>query len=426
MQKLSAYFTAKDGWVPIARGQELKVRDRFGTQSGCEFQKLQEMPLTDTGKIDRDKLSATGRKASAERVAPRTELESKLASIWQEVLGIPQVGIHDNFFELGGSSLLAVQLFTQIEKARGKNLPLSTLFQAATVEQMAALLHQEEGSALSSSLIAIQSGGSKPPLFGVHEVQGHILFYRELARHLGSEQPFYGLQPVGLDGKQAPFTRCEDMAAHYIREMRTIQPEGPYFLVGYSIGGVLAFEMAQQMCAQGEKVALLALIDTYAEGSAEQLSLRERISRQLCNLLQLEPVDILAKSKVKIQRLRNKVQERTQEIARQFYSTNERPLPDTSRHLSIEDFVEEATRQAVKDYVSQVYPGRITFFRAIEPPPFEGWNPDSYLYWSEWPSEGLELYEIPGDHLSMVKEPHVQVLATRIRACLDQAVQEQS
>ena len=420
VKKLSAYFTTQAEQVAVAKLQELEVRDRFGTVSTCNFIQLQEMPLTETGEIDQEQLTTKGFRSTAERVAPRTDLERKIATVWQDVLGVPQVGIHDNFFELGGSSLLAVQLLNQIEQVCGKYLPLSILFQAATVEQLASILHWEEELGRSSSLVLIQSGGSKPPIFGIHEVQGHILFYRELAHHLGSEQPFYGLQPVGLDGKQAPLTRCEDMAAHYIEQMRTIQPEGPYFLVGYSVGGVLAFEMAQQLYAQGQKVALLALLDTFTVKDSRRFTFRKRMVHHLTTLLRLEFSDILANSKNKIQTLKHRVRERTQEIVHKFYPVIEPPVSDAPCQLSLEAFVEETIRQAVNDYVFQVYPGRVTFFQASDPIFFEGFTPDAYSCWGNRSTEGLELYEIPGDHVSMVHEPYVQVLAEKLKACIEQ------
>src|SRR5262249_20853383 len=156
------------------------------------------------------------------------------ATMWEKVLGIQPIGITDNFFELGGHSLLAMQLLGQIEKHFGKNLPLATFFQTPTIEHTASFLRQEGRSALPSLVIPLRPYGSKPPFF-CHGAS------REMALHVGMDQPFYGLQPHGQDGRRAPST-VEEMAADYIKSICTVQPEGPYFLGGYSFGGIVAFE----------------------------------------------------------------------------------------------------------------------------------------------------------------------------------------
>jgi acyl carrier protein len=222
-------------------------------------------PLTANGKLNRLALPVPNRARPEIEKAflwPRDMLELQLTAIWENVLDIKPIGVKDNFFDLGGHSLLAVHLFAQIEKAFGKNLPLATLFQTPTVGQLADILRQQGWSAPRSSLVALQPDGHKPPFFIVHALGGHILGYHELVRRLGRDQSIYGLQAQGLDGEQAVLTRIKDMANHYINEIRTVLPEGPYLLGGYSLGGIVAFEMARQLEAQGQKIALLALLDT--------------------------------------------------------------------------------------------------------------------------------------------------------------------
>ena len=196
-------------------------------------------------------------------IPPSTETEQKLAQIWTQLLRIEQIGIQDNFFELGGTSVLAVRLFTQIENISGKKLPLATLLQAPTVEQLSRIICQEECSAPTHTILAIQPAGFKPPFFCIAGAGGDTFYFRDLSNHLGLEQPVYGLQAQGLDGTELPHTRIEDMAVYYIKEMRTLQPNGPYFLGGHSAGGLVALEMAQQLRIQGQKVALLALFDVF-------------------------------------------------------------------------------------------------------------------------------------------------------------------
>lgn len=418
LQKLCAYFTAPTAPVSKASLQELEVRDRFGTLSKCDFYQTQEMPLLATGEVDLPQLLQIvgSRQATAEKIAPRNELELKLTSIFGEVLGVEHVGIHDNFFELGGSSLLAMRLFTQIEKTFGKTLPPATLFQAPTVEQLALLLGEEELSTSWESLVEIQKGGSKPPFFCIAAADGSILRYRELAQHLGSEQPVYGLQPQGIDGKQTFHSRIEDMAAHYIEEIRTFQPEGPYFLGGFCGGGIVAFEMAQQLHAQGQKVALLALLDAYIDESSQPIPFNVHHHRSY--LSQLGPLEklnyILPRIKGKIL---NTIKSRIYLITYKLYRNNGRPLPQVSPNNPL--VKESFFNKAVSQYVRQVYPGRVSLFR-----PDKGivtWHHDPTFGWGKLAAGGVESHDIPGWHTDFLGEPYVEFLAAKLMACLEEA-----
>ena len=194
---------------------------------------------------------------------PLTDDTTKqLTLIWQEILGVDSITPDQNYFDLGGDSSVAVQLFAQIDKTFGVKLPLAALFDAPTINELARVLRREESPTGWSPLVTIQSSGSRPPFFCIHGAGGTVLIYRELAQRLGPNQPFYGLQAMGLDASCPPLTRIEDMAAAYTQEIRKKQPHGPYFLGGYCMGGTVAFEVAQQLQAQGERVALLALFDT--------------------------------------------------------------------------------------------------------------------------------------------------------------------
>src|SRR6202035_6054305 len=198
--------------------------------------------------------------------APISKLEDdisrELSRIWQELLGIESTGLDQNYFDLGGDSVLAVHLFAEIEKVFKVKLPLATLFDAPTIQELAGILRSEAPSKGWSPLVAIQDSGSRPPFFCVHGAGGNVLIYRELSQNLGPDQPFYGLQSQGLDGTYPPLTRIEDMAATYMKAIRRRQPHGPYLIGGYCGGGLIAFEVAQQLQSQGEQVALLALLDT--------------------------------------------------------------------------------------------------------------------------------------------------------------------
>jgi thioesterase domain-containing protein/acyl carrier protein len=346
-------------------------------------------------------------------VAPRDDLELQLAHIWEEVLGVRPVGVRDNFFELGGHSLLAVRLFALIEKRLGKKLPLTTVFQGATVAHLAGVLRQQATPGPQSSLVAIQPGGSKRPLFLVHPAGGHVFPYVHLAQFLGSDQPCYGLQARGLEDGQAPHTRIEDMAAHYIQALQTVQPRGPYLLGGWSMGGVVAFEMAQQLHAQGQRVALLALLDgriptpdeTFPEQDSEAILLAERYFG-----ISFGPMGSLAEL------LKD---EQLAFILEQAKSAGLVPAElDVSQARRFVNLLRSDLR-ATQNYGLHLYPGRITFFKASET--LAGTSPDPTLGWSEWASGGVEVHVVPGNHANLMYEPHVEVLAEELTACLNQA-----
>ena len=224
---------------------------------------LESLPVTPNGKVDRLALPYTLHPTcDTLPVTPANSLELVLVDIWKQILGLERISVQDNFFELGGHSILAVQLIAEIDKRLAINLPLATLFTAQTVEQMAAVLTKAEKSAAWSSLVSIQPHGSQPPFFCIHGLGGEVLCFRDLALHLGSDQPFYGIQPVGLDGKTSPYTTVEEMASHYIQEIRATGTRSPYFLGGYSFGGIVAFEMAKQLLQQQEEIGKLVIFDT--------------------------------------------------------------------------------------------------------------------------------------------------------------------
>jgi thioesterase domain-containing protein/acyl carrier protein len=395
------------------------------------FVALETLPLTPNGKVDRKALPAPpdGRLELEEAfVAPRTPIEQTVAGIWCQVLGLEKVGVHDNFFELGGHSLLAVRLFSQIEKTFDRQLPLAAIFQGPTVGQLASLLQDEGWTPSWSSLVAIQAGGSRPPFYCVHAIGGNVLTYADLSRHLGPEQPVYALQAQGLGGKNPPHTRIEEMAAHYIKEIRELQPEGPYSMGGSSAGGMVAFEMAQQLVAAGQEVAVLALFDTWGPDSLSMVKdmslLRrratrffERVDLHMGNLLAAEGLKgKLAYVATKSARVRknlakagNRYWKKLKKLPREIVD----PLPPTLRK------VENTGRRALDRYVPKAYPGRITLFRATKQP--AEFNPDRALGWSRFAQGGVEVYDVPGYHGAIVYEPRVGILARQLAECLERA-----
>ncbi|MFH7028943.1 MAG: amino acid adenylation domain-containing protein [Heteroscytonema crispum UTEX LB 1556] len=409
------------------------------------FVVLTAFPLTPTGKIDRRALPApehVRQEPEKTFVAPRDELELQLTKIWEQVLGIQPIDVRSNFFDLGGHSLLAVSLFAQIEKKFGKKLPLATLLQSGTVEALAKLLGCEEEKAVGkqvliaplgeeksvapwSSLVAIQPNGSQPPLFCIHPLGGETLCYRNIALHLGSDQPVYGLQPIGLDGKQPPYTRIEDMASHYIKEIKIIQPNGPYFLVGWSYGGFVVYEMAQQLHRQGEKVGLLGMMDTVRPGYFKRSPLRMRVFLHLKNFLQLGPAYLWQKVVGRIQQGKYHLEQRYKRFfhATSYVSFIAYKIAENDEHLE----VISANMQALDAYIFQSYPGRITLLRTKDENRYEtvGEQYDPEFGWGDIVEE-LDIHYIPGSHWSVMEEPHVGVVAAKLQVCLEKAVASQN
>jgi amino acid adenylation domain-containing protein len=373
------------------------------------FVMLDTLPLTPNGKVDRRALPAPNpvqvRQEPDETVVAATdELELQLTQIWQQVLGIPAIGSQSNFFELGGHSLLAIRLCNEIENKIGKHLSVATLFQAPTIEQLAHALRQPGGAAVCSSLAVIQPGSSKPPLFCIHVLGKGLEFYRPLARYLDSEQPLYGLAAQMLDKEQAPPNRVEDLAAYYIKEMQTLQPQGPYFIAGVSYGGIVCFEMARQLHEQGQKVALLALFDTLGPGEEELVPVPERALRHLSNIFRFGPSYLLERIKEKLEALYLKVS-----------LLSGRSTSDNLQLIALMQENDEASR----NYLPGVYPGRVTIFRATEKVFYTDSYLNSGLGWGKLAAGGVEIHDVPSDHLGILKEPHVKVLAEKLKICLD-------
>ncbi|MBH8561107.1 amino acid adenylation domain-containing protein [Nostoc sp. CENA67] len=422
-KKLVAYLVAQQQTKPTTQELRDYLRDKLPDYMiPSAFVFLDRLPLTPNGKVDRLALPAPS--FTLENcVSPRDDLERQLIQIWESVLGIHPIGIQDNFFDLGGNSLLAVRIFAEIEQKFGHQLPLAALFPSGTVEELAQIIRekQNQSKACWSSLVKIQPQGSKPPLFLIHSLGGEILCYRNLATYLGVEQPVYGLQPQGLDGKQSPFVCIEDMAFHYIQEIQTIQPQGPYFLAGYSFGGVVAFEIAQQLHKQGQKVGLVAMFDTCRPGYSQRLSFWQRIPIHLDNLIQQGPHYIWHKAVGLSQVVSYHLQQGYKHylnIAPQVLNAAVNS-PQTEKYLDIIG----ANAQALSNYTFQKYPGNITLFRTEDKNRSDavGVQYDPQFGWGDIVMGNLDIDYIHGSHLSLLDEPCVQVLAEKFRVCLEKA-----
>ena len=395
------------------------------------FVVLSGLPLTPNGKINRKALPAPDQsrpELGEPFVAPRDPLEQQLVNLWEDIFDVERIGVRDNFFDLGGHSVTAVRLFAHVKKLTGKNLPLVTLFQAPTIEQLADILRQQGWKSPWASLVPIKPGGSKPPFYCVHGVGGSILEYLDLAKYLDTDQPFYGLQAIGLDGNR-PIEQLtlEQMATRYIDEMRAFQPRGPYYLGGSSFGGTVAYEMAQQLRALGEEVAFLALFDTNGPGYPRPLPTTTAWQRKMNwwidraklhwdNFWATEASGRWHYLRDKMQRGKKQLRWKRQLLWDQLRERGAAMFrPATFRQIRVMGF------RANTAYQAKPYTGRVTLFRAMEQP--RGIVEDRTLGWGSLLNGNLEIHDTPGHHGAIVREPRSRVLAAQLEEALQKVQQ---
>ena len=394
---------------------------------------LDALPLTANGKLDRRALpepDGKGAVVSGGYTAPRTEVEERLALMWAEALGLERVGIHDNFFELGGHSLMATGLFTRIEAEFERSIPLASLFRAQTIAELADVLTNAPASDSYRSTFAIRTGKSRrPPLFLVHGMDGDVGHWRRLIEHLGTDIDVYGLKLPEKNGVNQSFSTLEAMAAYHVERMCDFQPEGPYHIAGYSFGGRVALEIAQQLVSTGRQVGLLGAIDS---GPFRQDKYDWRhfsiylFSHNMYNwviddLLKTPPREILERVRLKIRRSAKRMGIISSSLpaSSPLHSLGSwldlERLPDQYRSLV------ETNYLAWQSYVPRPYPGRVTLFRARTRPILHSLRPD--LGWGEVAQGGVEIHVVNGKHWRIMLDPHVQELADQIRKCLEEADQ---
>lgn len=394
---------------------------------------MDSLPLNLNGKIDRRALPNTeeiSREHRTALAAPRDEFEQMLVRLWSKVLKVSSVGVYDNFFELGGHSLLAVRIVVEIEKLFKKRLPLATFVQAPTIAALADILRKEHWIPSWASLVPMKAGGSRPPLFLMHAHGGNVLEYQSLANHLEPDQPLYALQARGLDGCIANGRTIEEMAAVYLAEIRSLQPEGPYFLGGFCFGGLLAWEAAQQLSAAGQKIALLVLIQTmnpaYARFKPGIGILRQWWHRTV-KRIDLER-DNLSNRGVRYFGDRCKdVADIVQAKAAIAYDKKINGGRSRNGHVPM-PYILESLRQAhAKAYMSYTlrpYRGEVLLLRATKQ--LAGLMIDETSGWKHVVDGRLEICHVPGHQQTMLGEPNVASLATALTAALKSARQSRA
>ncbi|XGW00925.1 MAG: amino acid adenylation domain-containing protein (plasmid) [Leptolyngbya sp. BL-A-14] len=434
-KRLVAYLLLKPDQTITTDGLQRFLRSQLPNYMiPSTFVPLETLPLTPNGKIDAATLpdSSQTHLEKSTFIAPRNAIEATLANLWGKLLQQESIGIHDSFFDLGGDSLLAVRLMDQIQQQFEQTLPLSDLLLNPTIAGLASALNPDHQPLPWSPLVPLQPKGSKPPFFCIHPIFGVVLPYHTLAQAMGLDQPFYGLQPLGIDGK-TPHTRLEDMAAYYIQAIRQIQPQGPYYLGGWSFGGLVAFEMAQQLRQTGHKVALLAMLDTLAPIPANKPSfwkgfkfLFTTTARSIGAFL-LDYLSLLAASDRLPLSGRGQFPKtwrgRIERIAIASLLPQEvqaRVLNELTVRPMLQVFY--ANSQAVHRYVPQSYPGRITLFRTSAPS-VEG-TPDLTLGWQQLTGLKVEIHQIPGNHFTMLRKPQVELLAQQLKVCIEKPLKD--
>ncbi|HZF08651.1 MAG TPA: amino acid adenylation domain-containing protein [Thermoanaerobaculia bacterium] len=394
---------------------------------------LSELPFNTSGKVDRTALSrreipSARRWADREPVPPRNVTELALAQAFEELLGVP-VGVEDDFFELGGHSLLSVRLMALIRLRFGRDLPLADLFTYPTVAALALRLGQEGGDSWSP-LVPVQARGTQAPLFCIHPVWGEVLCYYQLARRLGEDRPLYGLQARPLRSETAAEqVTVEELATEYLEAVRSLRPAGPYLLAGFSFGGIVAFEMARQLVAASEEVALLAILDAAVPAGDEAVALDAE--EMIADLLREQTRNQGRTLTLDMDALRGLPLEDQLARAVAMLGGPEALGPGVDFALLRRTVLGYISRvAAVERYRTAAYPGRVTLFRArdVAPAELRDATPhrlrvlaDPSLGWDHVAAGGVEIHTVPGLHKDLLAVPGVEVLAEILRACIGEA-----
>lgn len=383
---------------------------------------LDDLPLNDNGKLDRKRLPPPATRAhESAGVAPRTPLEARLLAIWEEVLDLRHIGVTDDFFDLGATSITAARVFERIERELGASLPISPLFQAPTIERLAALIEAGRPERRWNSLVPIQPLGTKTPIFCIHGGAGTILHFQPLARRFGTDQPFYGLQMQGLYGDAPPHIEIPQMAKHYIREIRSVQPHGPYLIFGYCFGGIVAFEIVRQLRSAGEQVTVLVSING---PSPEYIRTKGGPGGHPETVTELPRAHGVAAKAIRLAKraywkLRWELGEgratRWLDARTRTYSRFGRPLPDGWRRPAIYRICWRAERRFQPHPVD--VPVVVFAAAGLYRAPDLGWGP--------YATAGIKTFEVPGNHRNQrdaMAEPHVAFLADHLSDVLGRGV----
>lgn len=373
---------------------------------------LDKIPLTANGKVDRKQLPEAEQEDKQAYIKPVTKNQQIVAAIWKTCLGLPEIGIRDDFFELGGHSLTAVKVMTEIEKQTGKRLPLSSLFENSTVEKLAGLLQEEKlKDGTWDALVPIKPEGTKNPLFLVHGGGLNTLVFKFMSAHMDPDQPVYALQALGLKGKTKLFYTIEEIATKYNSEIIEVNPDGPYLIAGYSLGGKIAFEMARQLLQMGKEVNMLGIFDTYARPSNQGL---ERLKQKIIRQVHKAPFIFKLFLKYPGRTIRYQlvfVRNKLLKLFRQELNSQDEVFSFDAEILKSYEIAYENYKLAPLDIVVDLFrvEERIYYLDDMV-----------YLGWKPYGIKGVDVHEIPGDHKTFLYPPNDGYLARMLQKVIDQ------
>ncbi len=388
---------------------------------------LEAFPITQNGKINRQALpkpTEEDRVALSAYLAPRTPTEEILVGIWTDVLQIGKVGVHDNFFDLGGHSLLAVRLFVQIDQVCKQRLALPIMFEAPTIAQLALILDRNrEGEANTNNLdlsqpwlkrvVSVQPNGEKPPFFHM----GGAVILRQLSKYLGDDQPVYGILEQTLEEGAPLRTSVEAIVVDCVQAIQSIQPEGPYMLGGLCFGGIVALETARALQAQGHEIALVTLIETYTSAAirpiAEKKGIGNIILRVKYHWNKGMEDGFGGVALYFWQKINKNLRKTHKKIMQKLYVVTGQPMLRQPQNIY------ETNVAAGEQYVPSIFSGRATLFQASERPDWFEYDPT--MGWDTYFTDGIEVYMVSGDHLSIYDEPNVQEFGEKLKYCIEKA-----
>jgi amino acid adenylation domain-containing protein len=424
-KRLVAYIVPESESTPnISDLQDFLIRTLPSYMIPAGFVFLDTFPLTPNGKVDQSKLPVEDQRSSQEEgnyVAPRNSLESQLTKIWETVLEREPIGVTDNFFNLGGESLMALRLCSEIERALQRKIPVPLIFHAQTIEQLAQKIGHGEENERSSLMVPIQTSGSNPPIFCVCFGDTFRPFLKNYPN-----QPLYMFFNQGYDGKPAHHTTVEEIARLYLKDMRTVQTEGPFYLAGYSFGGLVAYEMAQQLHKQGEIIGLLALVDpTSSLSQTAPLKRGIHISSFTTEYGKNQGLTCytsffkafftktLGAFQWRLMRLKNTARDTFKKMACRVFFAFGYDLPTSLRR----DYCTRVVQGAARQYIPQNYHGQIVIFQT---------NNRAENYWSKLCAEVEQVYDFQTGHLDIVKGPHTQTILPLFMDRLEKAQKKHS